>query len=320
MAGIRQLVCIFFLISILHVAREKKQQTHLNSTLIWVNQIRNQAAGKKYDVGTKHGREVRHGVIQIGKSSVKNSCLALFLLVGISFLHMDAKMCKLERNRNITLTELYDNNDITKVYVDSGLRVGAVRVDQLHLVYAGYLKPQGIDLVVFSKAKSDTVVYDSRLGGNSEIARITDKIIYLWLNDSHYDLILDPYTFSRCQRSKFCFKCMRYFKRTETANTHMCRTSNTCQRCYASLVKCPKQQGVKQLCTECDIIFYNLECFTKHLTQRTFKTSSGRMETACNRFFFCASCYKIVPRKMFISNGKTKKHSCMKCFVYIAIS
>jgi hypothetical protein len=28
--------------------------------------------------------------------------------------------------------------DPTKVYVDSGLRVGAVRVDQLHLVYAGY--------------------------------------------------------------------------------------------------------------------------------------------------------------------------------------
>ena len=87
----------------------------------------------------------------------------------------------------ITLTELCDNDDITKVYVDSGLRVGAVRVDQLHLVYAGYLKPLGVDLVVFSKAKSDTVVYDSRLGDNNEIVRITDKIIYLWLNDSHDD-------------------------------------------------------------------------------------------------------------------------------------
>ena len=148
-------------------------------------------SGKKNDVATKHGREVRHGVFQIGKGNVKNSCLALSLLVGISYLHMDAKMYKLERNRNITLTELYDNDDITKVYVDSGLRVGAVQVDQLHLVYAGYLKPLGIDLVVFSKAKSDTVVYDLRLGDNNEIVRITDKIIYLWLNDSHYDLILD---------------------------------------------------------------------------------------------------------------------------------
>jgi hypothetical protein len=268
-------------------------------------------SGKKNDVATKHGREVRHGVFQIGKGNVRNSCLALSLLVGISYSHMDAKMYKLERNRNIALTELYDNDDITKVYVDSGLRVGAVRVDQLHLVYAGYLKPLGVDLVVFSKAKSDTVVYDSRLGDNNEIVRITDKIIYLWLNDSHYDLILNPYIFSRCHRSKFCFRCMRYFKRTERVNTHMCRTSNTCQRCYASLVKCPKQQDFS---AECNIIFYNSECFMKHLTQRTFKTSCGRMETACNRFFFCASCYKIVPRKRYTTRGKTKKHSCNEMF------
>ena len=49
-------------------------------------------SGVKNDVATKHGREVRHGVFQIGKGNVKNSCLALSLLVGISYLHMDAEM------------------------------------------------------------------------------------------------------------------------------------------------------------------------------------------------------------------------------------
>ncbi|CAB3987888.1 DNA polymerase [Paramuricea clavata] len=160
--------------------------------------------GKKNEVATKHGREVRHGVFQIGKGNVTNTCLALSLLVGISHLHSGEKMSKLQRNRNTTLTELYDDDDIKKVYAESGLNVGAVRVDQLHLVYTGYLKPQGVDLVVFSKAKDDTVVYDSRLDDSGVVARITKQIIYLWLNDSHYDLILDPNVFSRCSRDHRC--------------------------------------------------------------------------------------------------------------------
>ena len=115
-------------------------------------------SGEKNDVATKLGREVRHGVFQIGKGGVKNSCLALELLVGKSYLENDTTAKKLERNRNLTLTELY--TDITNVYTTSGISVGPVRVDQLQLVFENYLKPDGVDLVVFSKAKSDTIVYD----------------------------------------------------------------------------------------------------------------------------------------------------------------
>ena len=134
-------------------------------------------SGKKH-VATKHGREVRHSVFQIGKSGVKNGCFALALLVGKSFLQNDAIYYKLERDRNLKLTELYTDNVITNVYTCSNVRVGPVRIDQLHLFYENYLKPMGIDLVVFSKAQADSIVYDSRLDENGELHRITKVLFF----------------------------------------------------------------------------------------------------------------------------------------------
>ena len=78
-------------------------------------------SGKKNDVALKHGREVRHGVFQIGKSNVKNGCLALALLVGKAYLHDDTNAQKLKRNRNLTLSDLYTDDDITNVYTTSCL-------------------------------------------------------------------------------------------------------------------------------------------------------------------------------------------------------
>lgn len=93
----------------------------------------------------KHGRDVRHSVFQIVKTNVKNGCLALALLVGKSYQQNDTISKKLDRNRNLTLSELYSNEDITNVYTTSGIPVGPVCVGQLHLVYEKYLKPDGID-------------------------------------------------------------------------------------------------------------------------------------------------------------------------------
>ena len=93
-----------------------------------------QVEGKKMTWQQKMVREVRHGVFQIGKGGVKNSCLALALLVDKSYLENDTTAKKLERNRNLTLTELYTDDDITNIYTTSGISVGPVRVDQLQLV------------------------------------------------------------------------------------------------------------------------------------------------------------------------------------------
>ncbi|CAB4013528.1 Hypothetical predicted protein [Paramuricea clavata] len=246
-------------------------------------------SGKKNDVALKHGREVRHGVFQIGKANVKNSCLALALLVGKSYLRNDTNAQKLKRNSNLTLSDLYTDEDITNVYTTSCLPVGPVRIKQLQYVYEKYLKPDGLDLVVFSKNQADSIVYDSRLHDNQRLHRITNDVIFLWLNEKHYDLVTSPYTFSRLNLGKFCFSCMRYFRRFEIKDTHVCIASLTCHRCYANTTKCIETPGFVQQCTMCDIIFYNPDCFRNHLVQRVFKTFvNGKltMETPCQRVFF----------------------------------
>jgi hypothetical protein len=270
-------------------------------------------SGKK-NVATKHSREVRHGVFQIGKSGVKNSCLALALLVGKSFLQKDHIYGQLEKNRNLQLTKLYTDCEIIDIYERCDLKAGAVRVDQLHLFYEKHLKSFEIDLVVFSKLQYDTIVYDSRLNSNNQLERITNNVIFLWLNDGHYDLILSPYTFSKCNSSKFCFAYMRYFRRGENKTTHFCKTGNTCHRCYFSDRNCPPEDNFKQQCSECHVLFYNRNCFYNHLTQIIFKLSHGNMQSTCQQFFFCLTCYKTVLRKTAISVNKKTKHKCDETF------
>ena len=265
-------------------------------------------------MATKHGREVRQGVFQIGKSGVKNSCFALALLVGRSYLQKDDIYYKLERNRNHKLTELYTDDVITNVYTCSGVCVGPVRTEQLCLFYENYLRPLGLDLVVFSKKQSDSIVYDSRLDEDKKLHRVTNDVIFLWLNDGHYDLILSPYKFSRCNSNNFCLGCMRYFLREETKAVHVCRTTYTCLRCYSCAHPCSEQEGVLLKCTSCDIIFYNQTCFHNHLTQRVFKNSWGTPESTCQHFFFCKTCHKIVTRKTTLTTKKKIAHRCDEMF------
>ena len=205
--------------------------------------------------------------------------------MGKSYLQNDTISKKLERDRNLKLNKLYTNDDITDIYTCCNVLVGPVHIDQLHLFYANYLKPKGIDLVVFSKSQADSSVYDSRLDSNQQLHRITNDVIFLWLNDGHYDLILSPYTFSQCNANKFCFTCMWYFRRGETKSQHTCTTSVTCYRCYSFPTTCRKEDNFEQKCTECDIIFYNRKCFHNHLTQRMSKSSWDTVESPCQHFF-----------------------------------
>ncbi|CAB3978337.1 DNA polymerase [Paramuricea clavata] len=297
--------------------KKKKTQSKLYK-YFGKNTTESGSGRKKNNPVFKHGREVRHGVFQIGNSNVKNSCLALALLVGKSYLHDDSDASKLKRNNNLPLSSIYTDDSITNMYTISQLPVGKpVRLDQLPDVYERYLKQDGIDLVVFSKQQADSIVYDSRLDANECLHRVTNDVIFLWLNDGHYDLVTSPYTFSRLNLGKFCFSCMRYLRRHERKNTHVCISSITCQRCYSNTRKCESVPGFTQQCTECDVIFYNPTCFTKHLTQRVFKTyDKGSLitETTCQRFFFCVTCYKIVTRKSMTTGKKYTKHKCDELF------
>ena len=191
--------------------------------------------------------------------NVKQSCFAYALLVGKSFLQKDEQYEVLEGNRNADLTELYTTNEITNVYETAGVCLGPVRVDQCRLFYEKYLLPDNIDLVIFSKSQQDSIVYDSRLDDEGVLHRITNNVIFLWLNDAHYDLILSPKAFSRFNLSRFCFSCMQYYRRLETRQSHVCKTARTCQKWYAH-ESCAKEDGFKMECSECHVLFYNRTC------------------------------------------------------------
>jgi hypothetical protein len=242
----------------------------------------------------KHGREVRNGVFQVtaGDSGVKQSCFALALLLGKSFLQKDKRYEITNINRNVDLTTLYATDEITNVYKTAGVCVGPVRVDQCSLFYEKYLLPDNIDLVVFSKSQQDTIVYDSSLDGHGHIHRITNNVIFLWLNDAHYDLVLSPKHFSKINSDRYCFVSMKYYALHETKETHVCKTTNSCKSCYSNDEGCAKETSFKIECTQCHILFYNSGCFERHLTKRVFKDSYSKEVTPCKFFFFCKTCYK----------------------------
>ena len=158
----------------------------------------------------KHGRENRNGVFQVGAGNVKQSCFAYALLVGKSFLQKDERYKVLDTNRNADLTELYTTDEITNVYETAGVCVGPVRIEQCRLFYEIYLLQDKINLVVFSRSQQDNA--------DGILHRITNDVIFLWLNDAHYDLILSPKTFSRFNLTQICFKCMRYYKNLKIIN------------------------------------------------------------------------------------------------------
>ena len=265
--------------------------------------------GRKKKIATKHGREVRHGIFQI----VGTNCFAFALSVARSFIDRDDKYQTLHTKPNTLLTTLYTDKQITDIYEQCDIPKGGVRVDQLHKFYEILLRPCGIDLVVFSKQQNDTIVYDSRLDAVGNLSRINVRVIYLWLNDNHYDVVISPNLFLRSQR--FCFTCMIHFRHMETSSNHVCRTAYTCQSCYAPEAVCG-DEGVRQQCPLCGVIFRNVACYTRHLLEKIFKVgkTGNRYETPCNRMFFCQTCYKKVPRMSCTQGGKRTKHKCDEAY------
>ncbi|CAB3984018.1 DNA polymerase [Paramuricea clavata] len=256
---------------------------------------------------SKHGRETRNGVFQVVSSK---KCFALSLLVGKSFLQKDKQYDVLNVRRNTELATLYTDAQIDDVYACADVPQCSVRIDQCHLFYENYLRADNIDLVIFSKARHDSIVYDSRLDASGNIHHITENVIFLWLNDAHFNLILSSRKFMKNSGSRFCMKCMKYFRIFENATTHVCHTVNMCKKCYAHKAKCAAEEGFKIECSECHVLFYNRECFTKHLTHAIFKNNYSKNVPACRFFFFCKTCYRIVPRMTRTSTKKSIKHKC----------
>jgi hypothetical protein len=156
-------------------------------------------SGNNNQTVKKHGREIRKGVFQIqaGELSkqVKGCCMPLALLVGKSFLDKDDKSRRLTLNMNVTLDKFYCAKDIYSVYKAAGVGVRSVKLSDVDKFHKNYLSKNNIDLVVFSKQYFDTIVYNSRVDENNRLMHLTNDVIFLWLNDNHYDLILSPRVF-----------------------------------------------------------------------------------------------------------------------------
>jgi hypothetical protein len=135
----------------------------INRVKMYRGMGKNQSESGSARTARKHGRDLRNGVFQVsGNSNAKQSCFALALLLGKSFLQKDKHYEIANVNRNVDLTTMYTTDEITNVYKVVGIPVGPVRVDQCNLFYEKYLLPDNIDLVVFSKSQQDSIVYDSR--------------------------------------------------------------------------------------------------------------------------------------------------------------
>ena len=249
--------------------------------------VREAGRGRKKQHVTKHGREVRHGVFQINSST--NNCFAFALLVARSFTDQDAQYQTLHKKPNTPLDTLYTDKQITDVYEQCNMIQGSgIRIDQLHIFYKILLQPNDLDLVVFSKQQDDTIVYDSRLDASGNLVRANVRVMYLWLNNNHYDVVISPHVFLKHSMNRFCFTCMSFIRqRVETRSTHTCHTTYTCPSCYAPEAKC-RDEGFKQQCSLCDVIFRNAACYKRHLVERIFKIGKkGKSETPCQHMFFC---------------------------------
>ena len=241
----------------------------------------------------KHQREVRNGILQIKcdklQTQVKNCCFAVAVLVGKMFINNDEKLTIFKKNLNKTVDDIITVDEVKSFYKEAKLPEGSVAINQLNLVYENYLKKDNFHLVIFSKDKLDTIIYDSRVS-NHDSFHISDKIIFLWLNDSHYDLILNPKLFSNLKLDLFCFKCMHYLKFDEYADSHICKNEDTCLKCYSN---CKKEANFSIQCSECNIIFKSSDCFRKHLFNKLFKNKNSIKVTPCQKFFFVIHVIKL---------------------------
>ena len=267
----------------------------------------------------KYGRVFRNGVFYVIcdklNQVVKNCCFVVSLLASLSFLKKDEKYVKMERNPHKGCDDLYTPDQIRNVYQKCGLPIGVVKTEDLSQVYSNFLAEHGVDLVVYSD-KYDNIIYDSRTDENGDLIKLTNDVVCLWLNNKHYDVVLNMTKFAKLNH--FCVKCMCRLGKFEHQDNHICNTKLTCQKCYRES-NCPRIDGDNKIeCSNCNILFFDFDCFRAHTVNRDFKPIQSNYQrlTPCQYLFFCSVCDKICPRFIFFSKTNVKKHNCDKTFCY----
>ena len=142
----------------------------------------------------------------------------------ISYFENDQLYRRLECGAKIS--EVINLNEISDLYSKFGFeKFRTITNDDFQYIYDNWLMNLGYDLVVFYLEDcDDVIVYDSQSNGTN-LNKLNDKVIFLWMHDGHYDCILDVGKFLYFSWINFCVKCMKKF---DSKFTHICLLPNMC--------------------------------------------------------------------------------------------
>ena len=259
----------------------------------------------------KYGRDFSLGTFNINYDELgkkcKDACFAVCLLIGLHYLKK-TKGWELLTMRKKTIDEVLNEEEILDFYEQIGKgRVScAISGSDFPIVYKKFLKAKNVDLVVFSLTYNNTIVYDLRTDETGRLIRLTNDVVGVWLNNNHYDLVLNFSKFIyRNSKNKICMQCMK-----RQYENHICTLPSMCFLCYTFHDRtCDLSLSV--VCSLCDLYFKNKICLKNHYSNKGF--DFDKKYSPFQFFKYCHECKMIVQRKRF-SYDQVKMHKCNKIF------
>ena len=108
------------------------------------------------------------------------------------------------------------------------------------------------------------IIYDSQTGDDGiNMIKLSDKVVFLGLNDSHYCSILDVGKFLYYAKVDYCVKCMKMVK---NVFDHICLLRVMCIKCHS--IHNDESDGRSVKCSLYDIIFYSEICLRNHFCHK----------------------------------------------------
>lgn len=118
-----------------------------------------------------------------------------------------------------------------------------------------------------------------------------DYIIFLWLNDNHYNLILLYKTFSEknlCKVHELSYSFV-------FSDSHVCKNNFTCLKCFSQ--NCEQEINYKKECGNCNVVFRSSKCFNKHISNAFLKSklshNSELLLSPCQYMHYCKECERL---------------------------
>ena len=264
--------------------REFRLNDSVQVNLIHVKMPNGGTGTKRSEINLEKHLAKKGSIIRIQNKD--EICLARALVVSMAKIENDGQYKSIVDHRRPLQTRLaYD------LHEKAGVPVGPCGLDEVKQ-FQIHLTDHQINIV--SKEHQNSILYSGRE---------KEKKIYLFLHDSHYDVITSmPAFFARKQ---YCHTCKKPYDHT---GDHIC--PELCKLCYFS--NCPIDSWVP--CTDCNRFFKSQECFDRH------KQNIGQGKSLCASVAKCDQCHNVVRRGRLRPDlhhcGQTK---CSICNQYVDI-